>query len=129
MYNRGQNLRGPLGSDTTGSGKLGRPQGQGSVVGGYRTGSNLPPEIGPLGLTSTEATQLVAFLLALTDNRVACDQAPFDHPFLPIMSPDGMVAQFNLPAVGLSGLPGIGRTCRPNSGDLFTEFSHLATMK
>ena len=129
VYNRGLNMRGPLGSDTTGSGRLGRPQGEGSLVGGYRTGSNLPPEIGKLGLTPTEATQLVAFLLALTDNRVACDQAPFDHPNLPIPAPGGTLVQFNLPAVGSSGLGGIGRTCRPNSGNLFTEYSHLATMK
>lgn len=129
VYDRGGNSRGPLGRDTTGSGPLGRPLGQENLVAAYRTGSNLPPDVVRLGLTSTEATQLVAFLLALTDNRVACDQPPFDHPSLPIPAPDGTGIQFLLPAVGLSGLPGIGRTCRPNSGDLFTEYGHLATMK
>jgi hypothetical protein len=37
----------------------------------------------PLGLTDAEKTDLVAFMRnALTDRRVACQKAPFDHPAL-----------------------------------------------
>jgi cytochrome c peroxidase len=38
------------------------------------------PTIKPLGLTEAEKTDLVAFLLALTDERVRWQRAPFDHP-------------------------------------------------
>jgi cytochrome c peroxidase len=38
------------------------------------------PTIRPLGLTETEKADLVAFLLALTDERVRWQRAPFDHP-------------------------------------------------
>jgi hypothetical protein len=39
-------------------------------------------DIRPLGLTSAEQTDLVAFLKALTDERVRFERAPFDHPSL-----------------------------------------------
>jgi cytochrome c peroxidase len=38
------------------------------------------PTIKPLGLTEAEKSDLVAFLLALTDERVRWQRAPFDHP-------------------------------------------------
>ncbi len=38
------------------------------------------PTIRPLGLTEAEKSDLVAFLLALTDERVRWQRAPFDHP-------------------------------------------------
>jgi cytochrome c peroxidase len=38
------------------------------------------PTIRPLGLTETEKSDLVSFLLALTDERVRWQRAPFDHP-------------------------------------------------
>jgi hypothetical protein len=41
---------------------------------------NLSPNIHPLGLDETQRGQIVAFLKALTDERVRCEQAPFDHP-------------------------------------------------
>lgn len=59
--------------------------------------SNLDPDIQPLGLaaitrdiegrTVTGEQALVRFLLALTDDRVRYERAPFDHPELVI--PDG----------------------------------------
>jgi cytochrome c peroxidase len=67
FYNRGGDRRGPNGNDTTGFGV---------------NGSNLHPDVHPLGLTSTEKTDLVAFLEALTDERVRYRRAPFDHPQL-----------------------------------------------
>ena len=80
--------------------------------------SNLDTEIFHLGLTPTEKSALVAFLKALTDERVRYEKAPFDHPSLLI--PHGAVGdnvkvstlngktaidQFlSIPAVGAAGL-------------------------
>ena len=42
---------------------------------------DLAPNINPLGLNEQQIlTDLVAFLEALTDERVRCELAPFDHP-------------------------------------------------
>lgn len=59
------------------------------VVGFYNRGGNFDnrgkhPAIQPLGLTTAEQASLVAFLTSLTDERVALEQAPFDHPQLNI---------------------------------------------
>jgi len=43
---------------------------------------DLDVDIVRLGLTDTEKHALVAFLLALTDERVRSEQQPFDHPSL-----------------------------------------------
>jgi cytochrome c peroxidase len=52
----------------------------------YRLGSTFPAEdaVGPLALLNdpTKAAQLVAFLKAMTDDRVRHRKAPFDHPQL-----------------------------------------------
>ena len=48
---------------------------------------NLSPNIHPLELDQDDLNDLVAFLEALTDERVACERAPFDHP--EIILPDG----------------------------------------
>jgi cytochrome c peroxidase len=45
---------------------------------------NQARNIRPLGLTNQEKDALVAFLLALTDERVRFEAAPFDHPGLRI---------------------------------------------
>ncbi len=45
---------------------------------------NLDPDIQPLGLSDQQQMDLVDFLKALTDDRVRCEQVPFDHPELPI---------------------------------------------
>ncbi|WP_437738856.1 cytochrome-c peroxidase [Sorangium sp. So ce1335] len=67
LYNRGGNRRHREGGDTTGV---------------EPNATNLDPDIRPLGLTDGEARALVAFLEALTDERVRFEQAPFDHPQL-----------------------------------------------
>ena len=112
FYNRGGNRRGPDDNDSTGFVSPLAPNG-GS--------SNVHPAIMPLGLTDTERSDLVAFLRnALTDPRVACERAPFDHPALPLHNghdgnellvkdkdKDGKADDLflQLPAVGANGLP------------------------
>jgi hypothetical protein len=90
--------------------------------------SNLDADIQRLFLTRQEQLDLVAFLESLTDRRVQCDQAPFDHPqllvpnghpvdqFAVVPDPASLgtkaVDSFRLiPAVGSSGLPGILQPC------------------
>ena len=96
----------------------------------------------PLGLTDCDAngvqtcdvasddlSALVRFMESLTDPRVQCDQAPFDHPSLRVLagaSPtdtnhDGKAddLSFVLPAVGASGYAKSSGYCIPNAGDLF----------
>jgi cytochrome c peroxidase len=53
---------------------------------------NLDPDIQPLGLTAHEQAALVAFLRALTDERVRFERAPFDHPSVSV--PNGGTAPF-----------------------------------
>jgi hypothetical protein len=67
-----------------------------------------------LNLSSTDVADIVAFMKALTDDRVRWEKAPFDHPSLSI--PNGHVGDENkvtgnpaveqtllLPAVGAAG--------------------------
>lgn len=67
FYNAGGGRREREGGDTTGFGP---------------NGTNLAPNIQPLGLTEEEKKALVAFLATLTDERVRFEEAPFDHPQL-----------------------------------------------
>ena len=72
---------------------------------------------------------LERFLKSLTDYRVQCDQAPFDHPSLIVFhghrnydrNLDGMADDitFELPAVGSGGYDPYSGFCIPNAGDLF----------
>ena len=67
---------------------------------------NLDADIVPLGLTEPERATLVAFMRALTDERVRRDQAPFDHPELSLSNGrDRDGARLLLPAVGRGGYP------------------------
>jgi hypothetical protein len=50
-----------------------------------------------LGLSDEDLDAVVAFMLTLTDERVRSEQAPFDHPELPL--PNGIT----MPAVGAGG--------------------------
>ena len=62
--------------------------------------ANLPdlsPDMDALGLSEHDLDALVAFMLTLTDERVRNEQAPFDHPELPL--PNGIA----IPAVGAGG--------------------------
>lgn len=89
---------------------------------------DLDPDITDLGLTPAEQDAVVAFMLALTDERVKQEMAPFDHPELLIPNGDkGDQNQVNgsfatilrngfldteqwipLPAVGAQGRPALG---------------------
>lgn len=82
------------------------------VVEFYDDGSDFPsnptlaPLIKPLGLTAAERRAIVAFLLALTDERVRLQKAPFDHPQLLVPNGDstpGVDNMFELPATGAAG--------------------------
>ncbi|PIL38708.1 cytochrome-c peroxidase [Massilia psychrophila] len=55
---------------------------------------NLDPDIQPLGLSIQDKADLVAFLRALTDERVRFDKAPFDHPSLNLPN-GGSAASYN----------------------------------
>ena len=84
-----------------------------------------------LGQTTAndELSALVRFMLSLTDYRVQCDQAPFDHPQLIVndgsfpfdanhdAKADDILSNF--PAVGASGYSMKSGYCIPNAGDLF----------
>ena len=116
FYNRGGDRRGHDDDDTTGL------SGEAEENGGS---TNLHPAIKPLGLTPAEVSDLVEFLRhGLTDARVACEQAPFDHPSLKlhnghdvdenIVKPADANHPYlakdlyeNMPAVGRNGLPKI----------------------
>jgi len=137
FYNRGGNRCGQNGNDTTGSGAGGRhtgnedlpqaptppcPQNIDNVV-----GSNHDPDVQPLGLNSTQKADLVAFLLALTDSRVACHAAPFDHPELVVTNGQKLTggtgtkaadARLRLREVGKAGYA--NGVCAPNTGNLFS---------
>ena len=125
FYNRGGDRRGEDSSDTTGFGS---------------NGSNLDADIKVLGLTPQEQADLVSFLrYALTDRRVACEMAPFDHPSLVLINghrgneftvTNANVTgkadddPLNLPATGKNGLPGDGKPCLTNDkGELITAIS------
>ena len=69
FYNRGGDRQGPSYADTSGFG--GNP-------------TNADPDIDVLGLSAADQAAVVAFLLTLTDPRVANESAPFDHPSLRI---------------------------------------------
>ena len=83
------------------------------VVEFYDNGGNfqnetLSPLIRPLGMTAQQIQDLVAFLVALTDERVRLQQAPFDHPELFVPNGDipvGTDAMLAIPAVGAGGSP------------------------
>jgi cytochrome c peroxidase len=125
FYNRGGDRRGPLPGDSTG---LEQPTPFGTVQ-----PANLAPGIGSntntannaLGLSEDNIDDLVQFLLALTDDRVACHADVFDHPELPLVlghratprtgSNRAKDIVATLPAVGKQGL----QNCFPNTGDLF----------
>ena len=68
------------------------------VVDFYDRGGDFPnDELDNLGLSDSQKTALVAFLLSTTDDRVRFQRAPFDHPSLSV--PNGT----SIPAVGRNG--------------------------
>jgi cytochrome c peroxidase len=72
------------------------------VVDFYDSGGDFPNrftdgDVRPLNLSEAEKVALVDFMVAMTDERVRFERAPFDHPSLDV--PDGP----SLPAVGQGG--------------------------
>lgn len=67
---------------------------------------NLAPLIMPMNFSEEDTKSLIAFLLALTDERVRWQRAPFDHPELYVpVGQDAAGADLldRLPAVGAEG--------------------------
>jgi hypothetical protein len=159
VYNRGMNRRDITGAggpdahgssctrgDDTGTGPDGN---QVWPIQGDDCGTNTTGVIVPLGLSDCDANgepnaaclargqtvedddlaAVVRFLESLTDHRVQCDEAPFDHPELHVR--DGHFAHdfdhdgeaddrvFDLPAVGAEGFSPASGLCIPNAGNLF----------
>ncbi|MDP4300394.1 cytochrome-c peroxidase [Leptothrix discophora] len=123
FYNRGGDRRGP--DEANSSGRV-TPE----VQDGGAT--NVHPAIHDLQLTTQEQADLVAFLRhGLTDPRVACERAPFDHPELRLFNgqagnavkvtgaPGGKARDdtFLLPAVGAAGRA-LGNCLRNDDGSL-----------
>ena len=104
------------------------------VVEFYNRGGNfrnpeLDPDIQPLGLSNQEKADLVAFMIALTDPRVANETKPFDHPqlFIPNGHPGNEFSVQNgdnnaLADDRLVEIPAIGEHGRTQEG-----LSRLAT--
>jgi cytochrome c peroxidase len=132
FYDRGGNRRGnnnpnEVLQDSTGTGPLGRS----NPVQNQHVGSNSDPDIVPLelivdpGQGIDEIGDLVAFILSLSDHRVACQSGVFDHPSITLFNghtdvgpgPHAEDETFVLPAVGQEGLS--DPECLTNSGDLF----------
>jgi cytochrome c peroxidase len=104
FYNRGGDGAGTDPSNTTGFGQ---------------NATNRAPAIFPLNLSATDQANLVAFLKALTDERVRWEMAPFDHPSLSgpnghpvnemLVKPDknktiyAVDTMIDIPAVGATG--------------------------
>jgi len=72
----------------------------------HTTNVTKAPAIVPMQLSADQQKSLVAFLLALTDDRVRMQQAPFDHPQLFVPNGDNPIGVDNtieVPAVGATG--------------------------
>lgn len=88
-------------------------------------------------VATDDLAALERFMKSLTDRRVQCDQAPFDHPQLRILTGhrqidadgDGKADDivFSLPAVGAAGYSRQSGLCIPNAGDLFAPGMHSRT--
>jgi len=61
-------------------------------------------QVRPLNLSETDKANLVEFMLALTDDRVRFERAPFDHPSLDV--PNG-------PSLGAVGAAGLAQAITP----------------
>ena len=66
----------------------------------------LAPLIRPLGMSPDQIRDVIAFLLALTDERVRWQRAPFDHPQLFVPNGDSTPGTDNLIEVPPSGAAG-----------------------
>jgi cytochrome c peroxidase len=86
---------------------------------------NLSPDIRRLNLNREERAALVAFLKALSDDRVRFERAPFDHPELCVPAGhDALVADERFPlsaADRWAGIPAVGRNGNPVPLQTFDE--------
>jgi hypothetical protein len=128
FYNRGGNRRNANRSECPDV-DPGAGVDQGDTTGFAEVCSNSAPDIVKLGLTNAEADALVAFMLALTDDRVKYERAPFDHPQLVI--PNGHRGdRFSVISDGTGlaqedymELPAVGAGGRSNPLRTFLELS------
>ena len=98
FYTRGaHHTNFPLSPEILGIGNLG-PGGPGAAPG-------VPGAPPPVQLTEQDELDIMAFLLTLTDDRVAREKGPFDHPSLCLVEgqPDATDKYYLLPAVGSAG--------------------------
>ncbi len=132
FYNRGGDRRSvnatspTTDNDTTGTGALG----QSTPVGPRMGGSNVHLDVKPLGLDAGQRADLVNFMKALTDPRVACHAAPFDHPALTVANGQSSQADkksgnatdipMTIPAVGAGGYSSCNADAL-NTGELFSS--------
>ncbi len=129
FYDRGGSRRDRTnGGDDSGTGVFG--EGLLPVPDTADAGTNTPGLMAPLGLGQDGKDAIVAFMKTLTDPRVQCDMAPFDHPELILnhghweedLDGDGKAddVRVRIPAVGKGGFQadGNGHMCLPNDGDL-----------
>jgi len=80
-------------------------------------------------VANDDLSALVRYMKSLTDPRVQCDRAPFDHPSLKVITGEAATdsnndgkaddLSFVLPAVGAAGYSSDSGYCIPNAGDLF----------
>ncbi|HEY5927935.1 MAG TPA: cytochrome c peroxidase [Kofleriaceae bacterium] len=133
VYARGGSKRnlGPTSPGATGDWSGTGLLGNGAVTElAHDFGTNVDFFIRDIKSTDEQIDALVAFMLTVTDQRLQCDLAPFDHPALTILlghddndrNHDGKADDITLelPAVGAAGYQGPNaRFCLPNAGDLF----------
>jgi cytochrome c peroxidase len=128
---RSKSLEDPaLTGDNSGTGPLGKDGPLGPLAPETNHGTNVDFFIRDIKSTDEQIDAVVAFMLTMTDRRVQCDQAPFDHPELTLFHGhkpydyepiDGKADDIEvlLPAVGSAGYTASSGRCIPNAGDLF----------
>jgi len=101
--------------------------------GDFPGGGNLGPGIGNKNLSAADRAALVAFLKALTDDRVRYERAPFDHPELCVtvgqqqasataLLLDSSNASFTFSAADqYAGIPAVGKGGGPAPLQTFDE--------
>ncbi|MGH1482974.1 MAG: cytochrome c peroxidase [Geminicoccales bacterium] len=130
FYARGGSRRLQPGGDDSGTGPTGDEGATGAgthPAGDFGTNAFLGafnPAIDPAnGKDRQYGIEAIAdFMRTMTDERVQCDAAPFDHPSLKVPNghkPNGRDNLLRIPAVGKAGAASTGYGCLPNSGDLF----------
>jgi cytochrome c peroxidase len=89
--------------------------------GGDFNNAQIDENVKPLGLAERDKRDLVNFLVALTDERVAFEQAPFDHPSLCVANgqqgdDSAVVVGPKLPGGGVTAIAADRILCIPATG-------------